>query len=154
MLVVRGTVEGRQAIVKIGLQRLVPQAIEFTPEQPFPQIPLNEYRALIDTGAQRTCLTRKTIAQEGLVRHGKRPVQNVHSQNIHYLFWIHLGFWCEASLPAGAQETDRTYYALPQPVEVIDIASNYWFDAIIGMDVLSQFDLRLDRTGEFVLRLG
>lgn len=155
MLVARGNVENRQAILKIGLQRLVPQAAELGPVAVGLEIPIREYRALIDTGAQRTCLTRRTIANEKLTWHGKRPIQNVYDSNIHYLFWIHLGFWCGgAEPPLGAQETDRTYYALPAPVEVIDIADNYWFDAIVGMDVLRQFDLKVHRSGDFELWLN
>lgn len=154
MLVARGNVENRQAILKIGLQKLVPEAAEVSPTQPSLEIPIHEYKALIDTGAQRTCLTRQTIAIEKLVWHSKRPIQNVHDQNLHHLFWIHMGFWCEGSDQMGMQDSDRTFYALPEPVEVIDIASNYWFDAIIGMDVLRRFDLQLERTGAFELRLN
>jgi hypothetical protein len=149
MLVARGRVEYRQAILRIGIQPLVPAATDVSPAQPSLQIPVTEYRALIDTGAQRTCLTHSTIAAEGLRRHGKKPIQNVHSVNIHHLYWVRMGFWCEDA--AGLY---RTYFALPDPVEVIDIASNDGFDAIIGMDVLGRGDLRIDRTGDFELRLG
>lgn len=152
MLVARGSVEGRQAILKIGLQPLVPEAAEVSPTQPALQIPIREYRALIDTGAQRTCLTHETIAAERLTWHGKRAIQNVRDVHRHYLYWIHLGFWAVDSA-APPHQASRTFYALQAPVEVIDITSNYWFDAIIGMDVLQQFDLRLERTGEFALYL-
>ena len=152
MLVARGTVENRQAILRIGIQPLIPEAEEVTPVQQPIQIPIREYRALVDTGAQRTCLTRETIAKERLVSHMKRPIQNVHDVNIHYLFWVHLGFWCDADAPRGPQETNRTYYGLPAPVEVMDIANSYWFEALIGMDVLQRCDLQLSRTGDFELR--
>jgi hypothetical protein len=154
MLVARGRIEGNQAILKIGLQPLVPEAIGVSPSQAPVPVPIREYRALIDTGAQRTCLTRETIGNEALKPHGKRPIQNVHDVNIHYKFWVNLGFWCESSQPSQPRDTHRTYYALPEPVEVIDIASNYWFDALIGMDVLRRFDLIIERTGEFELRLN
>lgn len=153
MLVVRGNVENRQAVLNIGLQPLVPEAGQVEPTQSALQIPIREYRALIDTGAQRTCLTRETIAREGLVRHGKRPIQNVHDINIHYLFWIHLGFWCQDDSATTPQSKPNTYFALPAPVEVIDIASNYWFDAIIGMDVLGRLDFRMERNGAFQITL-
>jgi hypothetical protein len=149
MLVARGRVEYRQAILRIGIQPLVPEALDVSPAQPWVQVPVTEYRALIDTGAQRTCLTRSTIASERLRRHGKKPIQNVHNVNIHHLYWVHMGFWCEDA--AGSY---RTYYALPEPVEVIDIASNEGFDAIIGMDVLGRGDLRIERNGDFEFRLG
>jgi hypothetical protein len=151
MLAARGNVENRQAILKIGIRPLVPVAPDVSPSQVPLKLPIREYRALIDTGAQRTCLTRETIAKERLTSHGKRPIQNVHDTNIHYLFWVHMGFWCEGDTALGPQDTHRTYYGLPAPVEVIDIASNYWFDALIGMDVLGRYDLRLGRDGRFEL---
>lgn len=152
MLVAQGNVENRQAILRIGLQQLVPEAAEVSAMQPPLEIPIREYRALIDTGAQRTCLTQETIGAERLRWHGKKAIQNVHSLNRHYLFWIHLGFWAvDAEAPAYA--APGSFFALPAPVEVINIANNYWFDAIIGMDVLQRYDLRMDRNGEFELRL-
>lgn len=154
MLVAQGTVENRQAIIDIGLQSLVPEVLALTPGAPTLEIPIRTYRALIDTGAQRTCISRVAIAEERLVWHGKKAIQNVHSQNLHHLYWIHLGVWCEAEQGLGAQESHRTYYGLPEPVEVIDIAPSYWFDAIIGMDVLRHYDLSIERTGHFQLRLS
>ena len=118
------------------------------------EIPIREYRALIDTGAQRTCLARSTIAKEGLNWHGKRAIQNVHDSNIHYLFWTHLGFWCDDVSGNDGEDSRRSYFALPHPVEVIDIADNYWFDAILGMDVIQGYDLSLLRNGLFELKLG
>lgn len=154
MLVARGTIEHRQAILKIGFQPFVPEAYEVSPIQIPLEVPIAEYRALIDTGAQRTCLTRKTIADESLMPHAKKPIQNVHNANMHYLYWAHLGFWAEASSFPDEPPTDRTYFALPTPTEVIDIASNNWFDAIVGMDILQHYDLRFDKTGHFELRLA
>lgn len=153
MLVARGIIENRQAILKLGIQPLIPSAPALTPIAAPMQLPIREYRALIDTGAQRTCLTKSTVQKERLVSHGKRPIQNVHNANIHYLYFVNLGLWCDDPAPLGAQESHKTYFAFEEPTEVIDIASNYWFDAIVGMDVLSRYDLRIERTGHFELRL-
>jgi len=85
------------------------------------------------------------------VRHGKKFIQNVHSQALHSLFFVNLGVWCNGV--SEHLEADNTYYGLPEPVEVINIADNSSFDAIIGMDVLRRYDLSFDRTGHFELRL-
>lgn len=85
MLAARGRIENRQAIVKIGFQPFVPETFEVQPSSPTIIVPVHEYRALIDTGAQRTCLSRSVIAKEGLRHHGKRPIQNVHGVERHYL---------------------------------------------------------------------
>jgi len=39
------------------------------------------------------------------------------------------------------------------PCEVINIADNEYFDAILGMDILEQFDFRFQKTGEFLLQI-
>ena len=152
MLVVRGRLENRQAIVEIGFQSFLPQPARVSPDQPPVTMRIQGYRALLDTGAQRTCLTRRVIALEGLRRHGKRFIQNVHSEALHYLYWAHLGFWANGT--EHDQHEQRTYLGLPYPTEIIDIADNESFDAIVGMDVLQRFDLRFARTGDFELRLN
>jgi hypothetical protein len=84
-----------------------------------------------------------------LVPHAKKPIQNVHDANLHRLYWANLGFWAER-----AEDGGRTYFALPAPTEVIDITSNNWFDAIIGMDILQFYELRFEGSGSFFLRLA
>ena len=95
-------------------------------------------------------MTNGTIARERLSRHGKRLIQNVHSQALHSLFTANLGFFCDADQGGGGIST---YYALPFPIEVINIADNDRFDAIIGMDLLHRFDLQFERTGFFKVQL-
>ncbi|WP_419816146.1 hypothetical protein [Glacieibacterium sp.] len=148
-LAARGRIENRQAIVEIGISPLVDQAKEYGAHAPFSHFPINTYRALIDTGAQRSCLSRSTIAAEHLHWHGKKAIKNVHDQNLHYLFWVNMGFWCERGHVSRGQESNKTYYALDRPVEVIDIAPSYWFDAIIGMDIIGQSNLTISRDGFF-----
>ncbi len=148
VLVARGIIENRQAIVRIGFQPLIPEASQVQPSSTAIQFPVHEYRALIDTGAQRTCLGRKVIPQEGLRHHGKKPIQNVHGVEIHYLYLVAIGFFCERMEPDG-EAGSKTYFGFDQPIEVIDIADNYWFDAIVGMDLLSRSELRIERNGTF-----
>ena len=154
MLVAQGNIEHRQAILRIGFQPFAPEFYEVGPTQVVPEIPIEEYRALIDTGAQRTCLTQSTIARESLVPHAKKPIQNVHSSNLHHLYWARLGFWGEGSSFPGGPLENRSYFALPEPVEVIDIAPNHRFDAIVGMDILRLFDLQFEKSGSFRLILA
>lgn len=65
--------------------------------------------------------------------------------------WVNLGFVCERLTALNEREGTKTYFGLPEPMEVIDIADNYWFEAIIGMDVLSKCAFRIDRDGTFSL---
>ena len=153
MLVARGHIENRQAIVKIGFHPLMPEAGSVEPSTSTLQVPIHEYRALIDTGAQRTCLCRNVIGQEGLRHHSKIPIQNVHGMERHYLFWVRVGFVCERVNSRQDSDGSAAYYGLPEPIEVIDIANNYRFDAIIGMDLISRCDLTIERAGNFELVL-
>jgi len=152
MRVVRCKLERRQAIVEIGLQKFVPSARNLQSQDAATAFPVNRYRALIDTGAQRTCLSRSAIAIENLSSHGKRAIQNVHNQQLHRLYFINLGFVCEIERPDGG-ENDVSYYAMETPCEVINIADNEYFDVILGMDILEQFDFRFHKTGEFLLQI-
>lgn len=149
MLAVRGKLDNRQAIIEIGVRRF-----SVDHENAFSSISIASYRALLDTGAQRTCLTHRTIAAEHLTRIGKRFIKNVHSENVHSTFLVQLGFWCENCEQRSPQESARSYYGLSHPVEVINIADNDRFDAIIGMDVLDSFNFRFGKTGEFEIDLA
>lgn len=151
MLVARGHIEGRQAIVTMGFQPFVPETYEVQPSSLSISVPVHEYRALLDTGAQRTCLCRSVITKEGLRRHGKKPIQNVHAVGRHYLYWANVGFFCERVDRLTDNIGSATYYGLPEPIEVIDIADNQRFDAIVGMDIIGRCDLRIDRDGAFAL---
>lgn len=151
MLVARGRIENRQAIVRIGFRPFVPQFERVQGLAPPVTIPVHEYRALIDTGAQRTCLCRGVIAKEGLRHHAKRPIQNVHDVELHYLFWVNVGLVCERLGTLTDRRGETTFFGLPDPVEVMDIADNHWFDAIIGMDFIERGALHIEKDGSFAL---
>lgn len=153
MLVVRGKLENRQAIINIGVQRFTVSFSSVEQTTPVTAMPIASYRALLDTGAQRTCLTRKTIAAENLQRHGKKFIQNVHDENVHSLFMVRFGFWCSEVDGQSARDGGNSYYGLSDPVEVINIADNDRFDAIVGMDVLSMFDTSFFHSGDFEIRV-
>ena len=70
---------------------------------------------------------------------------------MHYLYWAQIGFWANGTHDSALEV--RTYYSLPLPTEVIDIADNANFDGIIGMDVLQRCDVLFERTGDFEVRL-
>jgi hypothetical protein len=152
MLVARCKLERRQAIIEIGIQPFPLEIIGVGAQAPPAKIPIQSYRALIDTGAQRTCLTHKTIAAEGLARHGHKHIQNVHSAATHSLYMAQIGIW--GVDPSSDQyEPTRSYFALGRPVEVINIADNENFEAILGMDVLENFAFRFSNAGEFEVDL-
>lgn len=116
-------------------------------------VPLNQYRALIDTGATRTCLSYRAIGNEGLFRHGRKLVRNVHNQNFHGLYMAEMGIFATDRVEGGKLQPIPAYYGLPDPIEVMDIADNEGFDAIIGMDILENYDFEFSRAGKFTIFL-
>jgi len=153
MLVARCKLERRQAIIDIGIQPFPLEIPGVNPSAQAPQIPITEYRALIDTGAQRTCLTNSTIAKEGLIRHGHKFIRNVHNEATHSLFMALIGIYGHDGRDQWDTEPARSYFGIETPVEVINIADNENFDAILGMDVLENYAFRFDRGGDFELDL-
>ena len=149
MPVARCTLESRQAIIRIGIRigiRPFPDDISAVlPQGHATRFPITGYRALIDTGAQRTCLTNQTIAQERLRRHARTQIRNVSDVAIHGLFM--------ASLAIEIEEPSRGYYGIDRPIEVINIANNGRFDAILGMDLLEAYTFAFDGQGQFELKL-
>lgn len=153
MLAVRGRLDNRQAIISVGVQRFTIDYSSVLPTTATTYMPIASYRALIDTGAQRTCLSYRAIANEKLVRHGKRFIKNVHDEHVHSLFMVKFGLWCNDSNDDQDRENGRSYYGLPDPIEVINIADNDRFDAIVGMDILEKFDCHFYKHGEFSIEL-
>lgn len=152
MLAARCKLDRRQAIIEIGVQPFPLAIPDVNAGSTTATIPIASYRALIDTGAQRTCLTNSTITKERLVRHGHKFIQNVHSEATHSLFMANIGIFAEDGLGDPLSEPSRTYFGIGDPVEVINIADNHGFEAILGMDVLERFSFRFG-SGEFELTL-
>jgi hypothetical protein len=57
------------------------------------------------------------------------------------------------SIVGKALQPENSYFGFPEPTEVMDIADNERFDAIIGMDILEKLDFEFSRNGEFRLYL-
>lgn len=81
-----------------------------------------------------------------MVRHGHKFIRNVHSEATHSLFMAMVGIW--------ANEPSRGYFGAECPLEVINIADNENFDAILGMDLLEKYAFSFDGSGDFELRLS
>lgn len=146
MLVARCRLDRRQAIIDIGITA-------FDPDRRTDSLKIHSYRALIDTGAMRTCLTYRAIGLEGLHRHSRKLVKNVHNQNLHGLYMAQIGIFSTSQRITGGETSMRSYFGLAEPTEVMDIADNERFDAILGMDVLQDFDFRFYRDGTVELEL-
>ena len=140
MLAAQCRLDRRQAIVEIGIS-------PFDPDNSTSNLNIKAYRALVDTGAMRTCLTYRAIGLEGLIRHSRKLVKNVHNQNLHGLYMTQMGIFATHRIDGRDYVESRSYFRLPNPTEVMDIADNDRFDAILGMDILENYDFRFERDG-------
>ncbi|MDE1468131.1 hypothetical protein [Aurantiacibacter sp. D1-12] len=102
-----------------------------------------QYRALIDTGAQRTVLSRSVIANEELVRIGHMEFAGLHGPRTHTRYLASIGLWA-TRVEGGAtthpnNPSELTLFQLETPFEVVDMEDNQNFDLILGFDVLKLF---------------
>jgi hypothetical protein len=108
---------------------------------------LREVTALLDTGATTSAITGDVARSLDLRVIGKRPVASAHgdAQVERYLFRI------------GLQPRSEAGSAFPYLFEAIDgfqIRTGFAFDAILGMDILSQCDFQMRRNGDCLLTFG
>jgi predicted aspartyl protease len=105
-------------------------------------------RALVDTGSTTTGITKRVAEQLGLVGRGKRPLSSAQGegQAERYLFRIGL-------MPIGEEEVPAFPYIFDEVIG-FELTNSFQFDALLGMDILSQCDLELYRDGRCRLRFG
>jgi hypothetical protein len=103
--------------------------------------------ALIDTGATSSGVNKGLAQKLGLQAIGKRPLQTAHGLDYveYYMFRI------------GVRPDDLPGTAFPYVFEDcygFGLNESEHFNALIGMDILRQCDLHLNRSGECVLTLN
>lgn len=145
---ITGKVIDGQGITRVGIQKFLPLIPGVEPVSRPVIFPVaGEYRALIDTGAQMTCITHKAISETGLQRVGRRDIIGVNGLDSHGVYSFHIGFECDA---AGGP----TYYQWEDPQIAVDLKDNGMFDVIIGMNILGRGDLHFYRDGSFRFDFG
>jgi predicted aspartyl protease len=111
-----------------------------------------QYRALIDTGAQRTVVSRSVIADQALMRTGHMEFAGIHGPQTHSRYLAGIAIWAkrvqtnEESLRFDGAEL--SLFTIPSPFEVVDMADNANFDLILGFDVLKEFSFRFDASNQ------
>ncbi len=108
---------------------------------------LHIFRALIDSGAQSTCITSDAATKVGLIPVGKVPIRGVSGLNYHnnYLFKVGFAFGIGEKLPGKAD-----VHVFVNPIEGAELNfTSSQFDVLLGMDVISQGSLKIDGDGTF-----
>ncbi|UZK68466.1 retropepsin-like domain-containing protein [Sphingomonas sp. S1-29] len=106
-------------------------------------------RALIDTGATSSGIGPAPIAKLGLRSHGKKTLGSATEEKMvdYYLFRLALQHGGDGDVvPAWPFVFDR--------IDGFSWRREAQFDVIVGMDILMQCDLHLQRGGACTLRFG
>jgi hypothetical protein len=105
-------------------------------------------QALVDTGATTSGITNRVASALGLVGRGKRPLGSAQGegQAERYLFRI--------GLLADEADTGPAFPFVFEEVIGFELANSFQYEALLGMDILSQCDLEMRRDGSCTLRFG
>jgi predicted aspartyl protease len=118
--------------------------------RPTPSRDLSGYeaRALLDTGATTSGITPRVARNLDLPPRGKRPLGSARGeeQAERYLFRIGL-----MTVPRGGAPS---FPFLFDDVVGFELRDNFHLDMLLGMDVLSQCDFSMDRSGICLLTAG
>lgn len=135
MLEVEGRHDGRAILLPVLIFAPAPSTISV------------QGSALLDTGATISGITGTVAEQLGLAGLGKRPLGSARGQAQveRYVFRIGL------SPKQGDADPPRLPYVFEEVIG-FELTNNFRFEALLGMDVLSQCDLILSRSGHYRLR--
>jgi hypothetical protein len=143
-----GRVSNAQVIIQVAL--LPVESFEdvinpFHIEQP---ARLHVLNALVDTGAQSTCITKSAATRLGLTPIGAIPIQGVSGRSLHNNYLFKMGFSLTQTDEVGVVTSNLHF--LNQPIEGVEFHSGSSdFDVLLGMNVLSVGDLTITRDGRF-----
>lgn len=110
---------------------------------------MHVFNALIDTGAQSTCITSVAAEKVGLVPVGKVPIRGVSGLQYHnnYLFKVGFAF----GMAANQREVQVTsVHVFDKPIEGAELnVGSSTFDVLLGMDIIGMGSLKIDGDGSF-----
>ena len=128
-------------------------AVATNPTDPLPGVSTTNppvFRALVDTGAQKTMISPDVVSRLGLNPIGKIPVRSAGGTVVHhdgYLF--HVAFVVQ-NQPLSGTTRGSVLYTLGKPIWGPEIpATGGSFDVLMGMDVISSGSFKVEGDGTF-----
>jgi predicted aspartyl protease len=107
-----------------------------------------QHRALVDTGAQRTVVSRSVIAGQNLIRTGHMEFSGLHGPQTHSRYLASIGIWTHRiennAASVNLAGSELSLFAIETPFEVVNMDDNINFDLILGFDVLKSFSFNFD----------
>jgi hypothetical protein len=127
--------------------------MEVTPGVSGPHMPVGNlfaFTALIDTGAQSTCISPRVATTIGLLPLGKTQIFGVSGVSYHNYYLFQIGFPL-AAVAAGAQQLQASVAIFGTPIQGAELAlpGQGRFDVLLGMDVIGEGSLAVEGSGTF-----
>ena len=113
----------------------------------------NTYKALIDTGAQSSCISQTVVAKLNFISYGKETIRSAtDTKEVNqYRVTTHIPISKTTLSKGRITQAAQTRSVFSHTHSVIEIPnSDSGFDVILGMDVILHCDLFISH-GEFVL---
>jgi hypothetical protein len=150
-----GSLRNGKPIIEVAITEFLPTDGPVVGLSQAASFPVRHYTALVDTGADITCICDHVVRECGLRSYGLANLTGGNGSNKHMMHVINLGIFCEEPQDfEGEPNAVKTLFHLPEPLQVMAIRDNSWFDVIVGTDVLVDHEFRLTKGGGFVLTLG
>ena len=130
--------DNRQPIISVSI--LAPE--------PLTNFTEHEVPALLDTGSTTSGITKRVANELGLVGIGKRPLVSARHDDQVERFVFRIG------LRASAASSAPTIPFVFDAVIGFELRAGFRFEALLGMDILSQCDLSMSRVGQCRLTFG
>ena len=105
----------------------------------------HSFKALVDTGASLTCLTKNVVGAVGLEPVGKIPISGVSGQTFHHAYLFHVAF----TVQAEGRDIAKTHLVGSAVQGAEFIAPRGDFDVLLGMDILSVGSLAVEGNGTY-----
>lgn len=113
-----------------------------------------EWKALIDTGATTSCISKKLASDIGLSPIGKIAVHGVSGIQRHNCYLFYVGFTYSQMFTGldsleSARRIEHLLQVLSAPIQGVEFDSGPDSDVLLGMDVLSNGSLKIEGDGTF-----
>lgn len=112
-------------------------------------VTMHVFNALVDTGAQATCITSAAAERVGLAPIGKVPIQGVAGLSFHNNYLFRVGF---AFGVIGERREARmgSLHVVDTPIQGAELnIADSDFDVLLGMDIIGIGSLKIDGDGSF-----
>jgi hypothetical protein len=130
--------DARQPVISVSI--LAPEPLTNFTEHSVP--------ALIETGSTTSGITRRVADELGLSGTGKRPLMSARHDDQVERFVFRVG------LRASSEQLKPSIPFVFSAVIGFEIRNGFRFEALLGMDILSQCDLEMKRSGKCKLTFG